>query len=88
MPTKRKPIKRNRTRPITPAALELFRQLRAAVTQEQWWAVHSQLHRELGCKPWEWPCVTDPDLNDSNARPEALALWAELEAADDEATLG
>ena len=86
MPTKRKPIKRNRTRLITPAALELFRQLKAVQTQEKWWATHAALHRELGCKPWEWPCVADPDLN-SDARPEALALWAELEAANDEAPL-
>jgi hypothetical protein len=24
---------------------------------QQWYDLHDELHRELGCKPWEWPCV-------------------------------
>lgn len=85
MPTKRTPIHRHTRRQITPEALRLFRQLRAAETQEKWWAAHNALHRELGCKPWQWPCVASPAWNDNGVRPEALALWAELEAASDQA---
>src|SRR3954447_14558774 len=25
---------------------------------ERWYDLHDELHRELGCKPWEWPCVS------------------------------
>jgi hypothetical protein len=24
---------------------------------ERWYDLHAELHVELGCKPWEWPCV-------------------------------
>jgi hypothetical protein len=23
----------------------------------RWYDLHDDLHSELGCKPWEWPCV-------------------------------
>jgi hypothetical protein len=28
---------------------------------DRWWAAHSKLHDELGCKPWEWPAFEYPD---------------------------
>ncbi len=87
MATKRTPINRHHRRQITPAAIELFRQMKTAGTRAAWWAAHNQLHRELGCKPWQWPCVADPAWNDPEAHPDALALWAELEAASDQAPL-
>jgi hypothetical protein len=26
----------------------------------QWIDLHERLHDELGCKPWQWPCVEPP----------------------------
>jgi hypothetical protein len=57
-----------------------------------WWELHSDLHRELHSKPWEWPCIEHPDArspypNDSPAdlawRPDeqAQALWRALDEA-------
>jgi hypothetical protein len=45
---------------------------------ERWWDLHSELHREVRARLWQWPCIQfkhwKPDL-------EAQALWRELEAA-------
>jgi hypothetical protein len=46
---------------ISARARELFRQMQAADTSEAWWALHSQLHDELGLPPWVWPCVIGPN---------------------------
>jgi hypothetical protein len=27
---------------------------------ERWWELHAQLHDELRCRPWEWPCIQSP----------------------------
>ena len=27
---------------------------------EKWWQLHSELHDELGCRPWHWPCIENP----------------------------
>jgi hypothetical protein len=62
MPTKRVPLKRRQSQRITPAALEAFRAMQSAKTGDEWWKHHSVLHRELKCKPWEWPCTKDPEL--------------------------
>jgi hypothetical protein len=63
---------------------------------DAWWEAHSQLHDELGLKPWQWPAFEYPDEANpyaafSNAardwthrraaRPEAFALFRELRAA-------
>jgi hypothetical protein len=24
----------------------------------RWYDFHDELHRELGCEPWQWPCVS------------------------------
>src|SRR5262245_42292236 len=28
---------------------------------EEWWRLHSLLHKELGAKLWEWPCIQHPE---------------------------
>jgi hypothetical protein len=63
---------------------------------DRWWKLHGMLHRELGCKPWDWPCIEHPDSvsgypEGSEAskrwRPnmEAQELWKALDAAAREA---
>jgi hypothetical protein len=84
MVTKRTPINRDHRRQFSPLAIELFGKLKAAEDKDEWWEIHNQLHDELRCKPWEWPCVQDPDPEverNYEPRPEALALWAALEGA-------
>jgi hypothetical protein len=61
-----------------------------------WWDLHRQLHEELGCRPWEWPCIRPPETEctypsdspaDQTWRPEEQAqrLWRILEQAAHEA---
>ena len=45
----------------------------------EWWRLHSILHGELGCRPWEFPCIEYPHWKDAN--PDRVALYRELEAA-------
>jgi len=79
MPIKRRQSKA-RNQKITDEAIELFRRVRDADTSDQWWDAHSALHRALQSKPWEWPCVEDPTAERNyESRPEAVALWIELE---------
>src|SRR5262249_2634102 len=58
---------------------------------ERWWELHSHLHEELHCRPWEWPCVEHPGARSPYPRGaeavksggpvwEAPELWAHLEA--------
>lgn len=94
MVTKRTPIHRDTRRVITPRALQLFALLRQTDDKEKWWAIHSELHDELHCTPWQWPCVSDPRARnpfpedcyaaeqwrqERIERPEAVALWIKLE---------
>jgi hypothetical protein len=57
-----------------------------------WWDEHNILHREIGAKPWEWPCVQSPAVQnpwpegsymDSKWEPnvEAQERYRQLEAA-------
>ena len=70
--TRRVPLGRRPAVQITPRAVELFvamDKLRCTCpspkppTQspcpgcERWYDLHAELHVELRCKPWEWPCV-------------------------------
>jgi len=70
--TRRTPLARRPTEKITDRALDLFEamgRLRCTcpppepLTGEpcpgckQWYDLHAELHDELHCKPWEWPCV-------------------------------
>jgi hypothetical protein len=57
-----------------------------------WWSLHFDLHRQLGRKLWQWPCVQHPAARspypkdspaDRDWKPdvEAQALWQALAAA-------
>jgi len=102
MTTKRTPIKRPlRPRDFTPASLGAFRKMRWLERRCQchlwkddeicpachrWWAAHSILYDELRCRPWEWPCVENPDeppgwKSDLEAQTRYVALVAALAAA-------
>jgi hypothetical protein len=93
MPTKRVPRRRPPKRPISPRAVELFAQMEApGLSSEKWWSLHSQLHDELRCRPWEFPCIEDlatgnPEpagtYNHQRWRPDEAARrrYCELEAA-------
>ena len=79
MPTKRTPIRRERRQQFTPEVLSAFSRLRGATYYSpEWWSAHGELHRRLGAKLWEWPCVEPPGVD---AEAEAVALWRELEWA-------
>jgi hypothetical protein len=55
MPLKRrKPKERMVT--VTPRAVEIFRQMEPLERGcDAWYDLHLLLHRELQCKPWEYP---------------------------------
>lgn len=72
MTTNRTPIQRRPTIPITARAVDLYvamGKLRCTCPQpkpptqspcagcERWHDLHEELHRELQCKLWQWPCV-------------------------------
>ena len=72
MTTNHTPIQRPALTMITRRALDLFvamGRLRCTCpspkppTQSpcpgctRWYDLHGDLHSELGCKPWQWPCV-------------------------------
>lgn len=79
MSTKRVPLHREHRRQFTPEALATFSRLRGATYySDEWWSAHNELHRQLGAKLWEWPCVEPPGVD---REPEAVALWGELEWA-------
>ena len=72
--TRRVPINRRHTTPITPRAVELFvamGRLRCSCGPpksgtpyklcagcERWHNLQVELNNELRCRPWEWPCVS------------------------------
>jgi len=86
MVSKRTPINRETRRVITPRAVALFQELQAAGDEGERQAIHSQIHEELQCKPWD-PCVANPQEENPYWRgtvaadlwPAATQLWAELE---------
>ena len=51
---------------------------------DRWWKLHGKLHRELGCKPWQWPCIEHPDtVSGYPEGSEAYKRWKpDLEAQD------
>ena len=68
--TLRTPINRQARPRITQRAGELFARMRRTRCTcgpgnkrencpgcERWWDAQDLLHRELGCKPWVWPCI-------------------------------
>ena len=77
MPLKRRKPK-ERAVVITPRALELFRQMELLKRgTDEWYALHEQLHREMQCRPWEYP------LDGRNAP----HVWEALEKAAEAAEL-
>jgi hypothetical protein len=76
MPTRRTPIARRQTVPVSERAIALYwKMIRVRCTClpyksywtrkncpqcEGWWSMHSQLHDELGCRLWEWPAICPP----------------------------
>ena len=59
---------------------------------KRWWELHAQLHDELRCRPWEWPCIQSPEAESpypagtpaaQNWRPNERAqhMWRMLEQA-------
>jgi hypothetical protein len=48
---------------------------------DAWWDQHRILHRELRCKPWEFPCVEYPDVEGSDPDPKAQARYRALAEA-------
>lgn len=88
MTTKRTPIHRPPIAKITPRAIELFDRLRRTRDRDRWWDVHNQLHEELRCKPWEWPCVENPDAPvhpTCKPKDDARERWLVLAEASREA---
>jgi hypothetical protein len=105
--TKRTPIHRSPLPQITPVAVRLFEAMKRCRCTcnpdpevfddcrgcQKWWRLHNGLHDELGCRPWQWPCVEDPNVpvddpdTPADWQPdlEAQALWNALEAAAREA---
>jgi hypothetical protein len=87
--TKRTPINRSNKQRFTPEALAMFRQMHALPpcacneeecrTCEKWWDLHSALHDALKAKPWNWPCVDDPEYP-RTSEADKWALWQELAA--------
>ena len=77
MPLKRRRPK-DRTVAITPRALELFLELqRHSRGCDEWYDLLLLLHRELQCRPWEYPL-------DSRNAPH---IWEALEKAAEVAEL-
>jgi hypothetical protein len=59
---------------------------------DRWWDLHSELHDEMKCKVWDWPCIQSPKARspypagsfaDEHWKPdlEAQALWRALAKA-------
>jgi hypothetical protein len=69
--TRRVPLARRPAVQITPRAIELYMamgKLKCTCPPpspkrstcpgcERWYDLHDELHWELQCKPWEWPCI-------------------------------
>jgi hypothetical protein len=63
---------------------------------ERWWELHRQLHNELGCRPWQWPCIEHPNsvspypegsrtAQTWRPKQEARRMWQALAQAAQEA---
>jgi hypothetical protein len=69
MTTNRRPISRPALTMISPRAIDLYESMlklrctcppppeRSCPGCKRWYDLHAELHEELRCLPWEWPCV-------------------------------
>jgi hypothetical protein len=46
--------------PVDP---ERYWELRPCAACDAWWREHWILHQEFGCRPWEFPCIREPDVD-------------------------
>jgi hypothetical protein len=92
--TRRTPLVRRPAVQITPRAIDLYAamgNLRCTCAPpspkrspcpgcERWYDLHDALHGELGCKPWEWPCVArqSPKRAGSTCMNESIAATMAL----------
>src|SRR5262245_7224343 len=71
--TRRTPIRRQHEPPVRETAVKIFMQMQRLVCTcdpdrpyedcdgcKQWSDLHHRLHRELGAKIWEFPCIENP----------------------------
>src|SRR6266478_5324957 len=108
--TRRVPLARRPAVQITPRAVELFvamGKLRCTCPPpdpkrspcpgcERWYDLHDELHGELACKPWEWPCVArhspkragSPAWNDDIAARMAMLKEAARRRTDSSKSIG
>ena len=86
MPTNRHPITRaRRGHHITAEAVDIFAEMRARRLDRKWWELHARLAKLLHTRPWEFPCVRDPDVaSDGPWDASAKARWRELARLLDE----
>jgi hypothetical protein len=100
--TRRTPLTRPPVGQITPRAIDLYESMGKLKctcpspkppTQgpcpgcSRWYDLHDDLHTELGCRPWEWPCVArqSPKRAGSTCMSESIA--ATMTALDEAACL-
>jgi hypothetical protein len=60
--TRRIPLNRQHTPPVTEHAIRLFMQMQQHPWySESWWQLEHQLRREVHARPWNFPCVEPED---------------------------
>ena len=92
--TRRTPLVRRPAVQITPRAIDIYAamgKLKCTCAPpspcrtlcpgcERWYDLHAELHAELGCKPWDWPCVArqSPKRAGSACMSESIAATMTL----------
>jgi len=86
MPVKRRQSK-HRALVISPRAIELYKLMdQLPERDDQWWAWHAELCREVQARPWEYPLDTDnagdiwDRLTEAARRQDAEQAQAEAKA--------
>jgi hypothetical protein len=93
--TRRRPVNRPPEPPITVQAIRIFDAMKRCRCTcppdvayhdcegcEKWWELHNQLCAEVNARPWQWPCVQNPNAPGNDPKPdEAQELWRKLDAA-------
>jgi hypothetical protein len=48
--------------------------------RDEWWEAHRIIHRALGMKPWNWPCVLKPGSKlHGDDDEKAVERWRQIE---------